>query len=160
MIIGPADTISFLTKEAEFAWSFYQAAELEVRATERYVLIGLAAMYSYLASTKSIPRQFQKIAWHAPTFVVIFAGIRALGLGWRQYQLMRYLQALESRVLCGDVKVVCGEVKILCADANVGWAFSFIGQKSMVALSAGLFYVLLAIFTVFVAYQMTKRNEP
>jgi len=158
VIIQSADAISFLTKEADFAWSLFQAAELEVRATERYVLVGLAGIYSYLASTKTIPSRFQKVAWHAPTFVVVFAGIRALGLGVRQWQLMRYLRTLEGNVLCADVNVLCGNAKALCPVAKIGWAHSFIGQRSIVALSAGLFYVLLATFTIFVAYQMTKKS--
>jgi hypothetical protein len=141
-----APTVAFLAKEAEFVYSLYQAAELEVRATERYVLIGLAAMYSYLAATSDIPRQFRNVAWYAPTFVVVFAGIRALGLGWRQAQLMRYLRDMEGQVLGSD--------------ACSGWAHSFLAQRSIVALSAGVFYFVLAIFTALIAYRMTKVTPP
>jgi hypothetical protein len=51
------EAVQFLTKETEFVYAFYQAAELEVRATERYVLIGLGGMYSYLA-TRDLPAPF------------------------------------------------------------------------------------------------------
>ena len=141
MITASAQTIEFLTKEADFAFNLYQAAELEVRATERYVLVGLAAMYSYLAATKDIP--FRKYAWHAPTFVVVFAGIRALGLGYRQWGVVHYLQTVEA--------------KVLCADASLGWAK--FKQWPIVTLSAVLFYVLLLTFTIFIANRMTNRER-
>jgi len=135
--------VDFLSTEAGFVYKLYEAAELEVRASERYVLIGLAGMYSYLA-TKGVPAQFRSWAWYAPTFIVLFAAIRALGLGWRQGQLIRYLRDTEASVLG--------------ASASAGWAHSFIAQKSIVAASAGIFYVLLLIATIIIARRMTSEQ--
>lgn len=39
------------------------------------------------------------LAWFAPSFVVVFAGIRALGLGWRQGALLSYLKRVEVDAL-------------------------------------------------------------
>src|SRR5688572_4288501 len=84
-------------QQIAFVYEFFQAAELEARATERYVLVALAGMYSYLAS-KEIPRQFRRLAWYAPTLVTVFALFRALLLGWRQSQLLDYLMKVERRL--------------------------------------------------------------
>jgi len=136
--------VEFLTKEADFVYQLYQATELEVRSTERYVLIGLGGLYSYLA-TKTIPDRFRKLAWYAPPFVVLFAGIRALGLGLRQKQLLEYLQVTEA--------------KALEASGVIGWAQSFTNGKPIVATTAAVFYVLLFILTVAIAYRMTSRSS-
>jgi hypothetical protein len=139
----PQAAVELLTKEAEFVYNLYQTAELEVRATERYVLLGLGAMYSYLV-TKSIPDRFRSIAWYAPTFVVLFAGIRALGLGLRQKQLLQYLDKVT-------------EARILQANSAAGWAGNFRCGKAYVAWTAGSFYVLLACMTIVLALRMTRK---
>jgi hypothetical protein len=138
------EAVEFLTKEAEFVYAFYQAAELEVRATERYVLVGLGGMYSYLA-TRERSAPFSRLAWYAPTFVVLFAAIRALGLGLRQAELLQYLKS--------------GEVKVLgCAGASAGWAHSFTAGLPIVATTAGVFYMLLVGLTFAIGWRMTHHQ--
>jgi hypothetical protein len=131
-------------QQATFVYDFFQAAELEARATERYVLVALAGMYSYLA-TKEVPRQFRRLAWYAPTLVTVFAGIRALGLGWRQRQTLDYLIEMERRLPPPN------QVR--------GWGQWFTKQVPFVSISAGVFYVLLIILTLVIAHRMTKTPD-
>jgi hypothetical protein len=136
-----ASAAELLKQQSAFVYEFFQAAELEARATERYVLIALATMYSYLAANgTAIPPQFRELAWCAPTLVTVFAGIRALGLGRRQKQMLDYLKEIEARL------PPPGEIP--------GWAHWFSKQVPFVAISAGVFYLLLTALTVFVAYKM------
>lgn len=127
-------------QQAIFVYEFSQAAELEARATERYVLVALAGMYSYLA-TKEVPRQFRRLAWYAPTLVTVFAGIRALGLGWRQRQLLDYFDRDGKATTAAEPGSRVGAVfraSALCFDFS------------------GVFYVLLIILTLVIAHRMTK----
>jgi hypothetical protein len=98
-------------------------------------------MYSYLA-TKHIPSQFRRLAWYAPTFVVVFAAVRALGLGLRQAQLMRFMATAEA--------------KLLTSDSDVGWAKSFICGPPYMSTTAGVFYIVLAAVTIAVAHHMSS----
>ena len=65
-----------LKQEVTFAYAFFQATEFEARTMERYVLIAVGAMYSYLATTKQIPLPYPQLAWYAPTLVTVIASIR------------------------------------------------------------------------------------
>jgi len=132
----PPDVVAFLTKEAGFVYNLYQAAESEVRMTEGYVLVGLGGIYSYLATKKGrVP--FGRIAWFIPTFIVAFAGLRALWLGVRQAELLKYLEKIEAN--------------LLQMNASLGWATSFRQTGNFMSVTAGAFYVLLLIVTIVVA---------
>jgi len=136
--------MDFLTKEAEFAFGLYQAAELEVRTTERYVLVALGGIYSYLA-TKSgeIPLRFRRLAWYSPTFVVIFAGIRALGLGLRQAEVTRWLCMTEHKL----------------SPNAVGWAKFTHDSPWVVTATACAFYLVLAVVTILAAHLMSRIED-
>ncbi len=123
-----------LKQEASFVLEFFQTAEHEARATERYVLIALGAIYSYLAAQKG---ELPPGAWYAPTFVVVVAFIRAVGLGYRQKQLLKYLQEMEGR--------------LTLPSGVSGWAEWFSKLPPFIAISAGAFYVLLIVVTLVVA---------
>lgn len=129
-----------LKHNVTFVYAFFQAAELEARATERYVLVALGGMYSYLA-TQNIPVDLGRLAWYAPALVAVFGAIRALGLLLRQGQLLDYLVEVDRRLpLQGGVP---------------GWA-QWSGTKlSVLALPAAVFYILLIGLTLFVARGMT-----
>jgi hypothetical protein len=134
----------FLLKEVDFVSSLYQAAELEVRTTERYVLVTLGGIYSYLAS-KDVPGRFRRPAWYVPTFVVVFAGLRALGLGLRQCQLLQWLKTTEAKALVGNV--------------DAGWVQSFTKGAPIVAGTATAFYVVLTILTLVIAWRATRSSS-
>jgi len=137
-----ATTASELLKqEVGFALDVFQAAELEARSTERYVLIALGGMDSYLA-TKQIPEPFRRLAWYAPSWLTAFAALRALALGWRQRQVIAYLYDLECRVSLTSLAP--------------GWAKGQLAQLPFVALSAVAFYGALLFVTLGVARRMTK----
>ena len=96
-------------------------------------------------ATHEIPARFRRLAWYAPTFVVVFAGIRALGLGLRQPQISLWLKQTES--------VALG------TQAHMGWAVFFREQPSVVATTAGVFYLLLTILTATIAYRTTLKTS-
>ena len=139
-------TVDFVSNESKFVYDLYHAAELEVRLTERYVLLALGGIYSYLATTsaKSIPRRFNRLAWYAPTFVVIFAGFRAMGLGFRQKEIMHWLLRAENSSLVG---------------LPPGWAQSTVCGFPIMATTAGTFYIFLAVTTAILAYRMSRSEE-
>jgi hypothetical protein len=124
---------SELTKaEIGFVIKYFESAEVEARTTERYVLVGLGAIYTYLAAHVSdLPR----IVWFAPPLVVFFAAVRALGMGWRQGQILAYLKQVESEL----------------AITRTGWAKWYKDQPPFVAVSAASFYVFLLVVTLGVA---------
>src|SRR4051794_4067756 len=126
--------LEFLTKESEFVYGLYQAAELEVRSTERYVLVTLGALYSYLATRAAtdIPPRFRPLAWYTPVGLVVFAGIRALGLGLRQHWVLKWLERAETRVLPRDG-----------VPASVGWANFSTCHPWVLSTVATIFYVFL-----------------
>jgi hypothetical protein len=137
-------TVDFVSNESKFVYDLYHAAELEVRLTERYVLLALGGIYSYLATTaaKEIPIRFRRLAWYAPTFVVIFAGLRAMGLGIRQKQIMAWLLRAENSSLIDQP----------------GWAQSSVCTFPIMATTAGVFYIFLAVTTGFLAYRMSRSE--
>jgi hypothetical protein len=73
----------------------------------------------------------------------LFAAIRALGLGLRQAELLRYLKS--------------GEVNVLKTGASAGWAHSFTAGFPIVATIAGVFYILLVGLTFTVAWRRTHQ---
>lgn len=136
-----ASVADFLTNESKFVYDMFQAAELEVRTTERWVLITLGAIYSYLATKAKtdIPPPLRGLAWYSPTFIVIFAGLRALGLGLRQGQILDWLKAAETRVLGPN---------------GGGWAQA--KHLWVVTGTATTFYLVLALATVIIARRMNR----
>ena len=119
--------------EIAFVIRYFETAELEARTTERYVLLVLGAMYTYLAAHVS---ELSRIAWFAPTLVVFFAAVRALGMGWRQGQILTFLKKLE-----GDLPVA----------RMSGWAHWYKDQPPLITLSAAAFYIFLLAVTFGVA---------
>ena len=132
---------SFLTSESNFVYDMFQAAELEVRTTERWVLITLGAIYSYLATKAKteVPQPLRRLAWYSPTFIVVFAGLRALGLGLRQGQILNWLQVVETKVLGPN---------------GGGWAQA--KHLWVVTATATTFYLVLALATVIIARRMNR----
>ena len=129
-------SVDFLKQEAAFVFEFFQTAEHEARATERWVLIALGAIYSYLA-TQKIPSGLSVVAWYVPTFVAVAASVRAVGLGWRQYHLLRYLKKVERQV------ALPSQVP--------GWALSYTKAPPFIAISAVIFYAFLIVGTFAIA---------
>ena len=134
---GAKSMTELLMSDMAFAQTFFQAAELEARETERYVLIALAAMYSYLA-TKEIPPSLHRLAWYSPTLIVVFAGVRALALGCRQGKLLNYVASIQQ------------------SDGTQGWAVWFSKQWSSLTVATGLFYLTLLCITLIIARRMTS----
>jgi hypothetical protein len=137
-------TAGLLKDDVAFVYAFFQAAELEARQTERYVLVTLGGMYSYFA-TKEIPDRLRRLAWYSPVLIVVFAAIRALGLMLRQEQLLNYLKHVEQHFP-------------YTADAP-GWANWYARQPSVVALPTVLFYLLLFAITLFIARRMARNVD-
>ncbi|HXH94338.1 MAG TPA: hypothetical protein VNN25_22365 [Thermoanaerobaculia bacterium] len=144
-IIDPT-AADFLSKEATFVYDLYHAAELEVRLTERYVLLALGGIYSYLATTaaKEIPIRFRRLAWYAPTFVVVFAGFRALGLGFRQKEITEWLLRAEYSAHIAK---------------PAGWAQSTVCGFPIMAATASVFYIVLTVTTGFLAHRMSRSDS-
>ena len=124
--------------ELKFVYDLYLAAENEVRSTERWILVILGGIYSYLAAkgTPEVPLPVRRLAWYSPTFIVVFAGIRALGLGLRQKGVMDWLRANEPAT---------------------SWANS--DHLFVVTATATFFYVGLAVATVLIANRMLTPSE-
>jgi hypothetical protein len=129
-----------ITQETAFVYKYFEAAELDARTTERHILIALGAIYSYL-SAKAASLEVPGWAWYAPTLVVLFAGIRAAGLAWRQRQLLDFLAKTESA--------------FLSSDGYPGWAQWYNAQKPLIAVTAAVFYVLLVGVTLAIAVIMS-----
>ena len=134
----------FLTTESKFVQDLFQAAEVEVRSTERWLLIALGAIYSYLATKArtEVPQPLRKLAWYSPTFIVVFAGIRAFGLGFRQWQVLNWLAQTETSVLGAN---------------GGGWAQS--KHPWIVTATATGFYVILALATFIIARLMSRPEN-
>lgn len=139
--------MSFVTEyskqDLDFVYSLFQAAELEARTTERYLLVTLGGMYSYL-STKEIPARLSKMAWYAPALVTLFSAVRALGLLARQVDALNYLKLVEHQYpLAGNLH---------------GWALrSSASPLPLLIVTATLFYVVLLVGTFAVARRMTRQ---
>lgn len=138
------EATELLNSNIDFVYAFFQAAELEARQTERYVLVTIGAIYTYL-TTKEIPARFRQLAWYAPVLIVAFAAIRALGLMLRQMQLLDYLTEIET--------------KFPLPNQAPGWAYWYGKQASVVAWPTAMFYLLLIVVTVVLAYRMRKSLE-
>jgi hypothetical protein len=121
--------------EVDFAFKYFEAAELEARTTERYVIVALGGVYVYLAANVT---QINRLAWFAPTVVVLFAAARAIGMGWRQGELLTYLGKIEN--------------KLPLPGAVDGWAKWYKDRPPLVAISAVLFYAFLAVVTLVIAF--------
>ena len=130
-----------LDQEVAFVFRFFEMAEREARATERYVLIGIGAIFSYLATQESVIEELPLLVWYAPAFVVLMAWFRAVSLGFRQKQLMSYLKTLEA--------------KLTLPTRDSGWATYFTNQGPFVAVWAATFYLVLLLVTVVIAVIMT-----
>jgi hypothetical protein len=131
----------FMQIDINFAIQLFQAAELEARETERFILLAIGAIYAYL-TTKEVPDKFKRVAWFSPPAIAIFAAVRALGLMLRQVQMLEYLRSLES----------CG-----LADSR-GLACWLSHQPPVLALPMGIFYLLLIGITLAIAIVMVRRK--
>jgi hypothetical protein len=140
-----AKGIEFLTKELDFVFSLYQAAELEVRSTERWLLVALAALYSYLATkaARDITARFPRLAWWTPVALVTFAGIRAIALGLRQHYVMIWLQTAETTILPPDF----------------GWASFSESKPWIVSITVAVFYGALVLATTVIAISRSSDKE-
>ena len=125
-----------LQADVAFATALYTAAEAEARQTERYLLIALGAMYAYL-TTKDIPQSLQKIAWYVPAIVTAFTGLRALGLGLRQHDLLKFLACMKG--------------------GQSQFAIAFLSGPSYLAYTIGAFYITLFAASLAVALRVTGR---
>lgn len=137
LVADPKAAADLLTTQLKFAYDLFLAAEAEVRSTERWLLVTLGAMYSYLATKAhaAFPPPLRRVAWYSPAFIVVFAGIRALGLGLRQWQLLEWLKTTEKG----------------------GW--SQVDRTWTVTATATGFYVVLAVATFVIAYRMTRPSS-
>ena len=108
---------------------------------ERYLLVALGGMYSYLA-TKKIPQYYRRLAWYAPTLITALAAFRAFVLGLRQAQIWNYLKEVETQIpLPSGVQ---------------GWAHWYKCQTPYVFITAVVFYALVLGSTLIIARRMTK----
>ena len=131
-----------LNQQVSFLYAFFQATELEARAMERYLLLALGGMYSYLA-TKEVPQQYRGLAWYAPTGIAAFAALRAVVLAVRQAQIWRYIGEEVER-------------QISLPSGVQGWAHWYNGQTPYVLITAAAFYVLVIVSTFVIARRMTR----
>ncbi len=82
----------------------------ELRAVERYAVLGTAAIWTWLASTTNLPVIF-RLAWWIPLFLVILAGIRAFAI-WQMMKLAAlYIKQLEERLGVEGWETYSGRVK-------------------------------------------------
>jgi len=131
----------FIQIDINFAIQLFQAAELEARETERFILLAIGAIYAYL-TTKEVPDKFKRVAWFSPPAIAIFAAVRALGLMLRQVHMMEYLNRVESSGLEDSQRL----------------AFWFSHQPPLLALPMGIFYLLLIGITLAIAVVMVRRK--
>lgn len=135
-----SEASELITQETAFVYKYFEAAELDARVTERHILIALGAIYSYL-STRTASLNLPGWVWYVPTLVVLFAGIRATGLAWRQRQILEFLAKAEAA--------------LLSSHTYSGWAQWYGAQKPLIAATAAGFYVLLFSVTLAIAAVMS-----
>ena len=124
-----------------FAIDLFQAAEKEARETERFILLAIGAIYAYLTTTtKVITDDFSHVAWFAPSAIAVFAAVRAMGLLFRQRQILKYLESVEPNGQAG----------------SQGLALWLSKQPSVLAVPMAIFYLLLFGSTLAVAIRMTR----
>lgn len=130
--------LTFLIKQAEFAYELFAAAENEARSGERYLLVAVGGIYSYLLThATDVARSFGCAPWLVPPILVVFAGVRAAVLAVRQAALLRYLKTLEERAIS--------------ATPGVGWAHAFQGGPPVLSMWAFAFYIAFFILTTIAA---------
>ena len=120
-----------------FAIDLFLAAEKEARETERFILLAIGAIYAYLMTT-NITGTFSRVAWFAPSAIAVFAAVRAMGLLFRQRQMLKYLESVEPNGQAG----------------SQGLALWLSKQPSVLALPMAIFYLLLIGSTLAVAIWM------
>ena len=122
-----------------FAIDLFLAAEKEARETERFILVAIGAIYAYLTTPRDISA-FSRVAWFAPPAIAFFAAVRAMGLLFRQRQILKYLESVEPNGQAGSQSLALWLSK----------------QPSVLALPMAIFYLLLIGSTLAVAIWMIR----
>lgn len=69
----------------------------EMRAVERYAVLGTAAIWTWLTSMTNLPTVY-RLAWWLPFFLVVLAGLRVYTT-WELMKLKgRYIKSCEQRL--------------------------------------------------------------
>jgi hypothetical protein len=146
----PAAEIALHAEQCKYLYQLFDADEKEVRQLERYLLVAIAAIFSFLVN--QITKADYTNLWYFPAFLTCIAGIRAGALGNRQRVWLRTLAEVEQRWATS----VGSEYR----NNGPGWASLYNRYGSYaVTGSAMLFYVALLALTIFTGFIGAEINH-
>jgi hypothetical protein len=127
-------TTDFLLKEYEAARGEMADAVKETRTLERYALLTVAAIWSWVVASRK--PEYDALKW-LPALIVVFFAFRALVLTKHVDFIANYLEKIEKQFALPD---------------SLGFEQQFKNKGTLKRLSAYVFWGLLFVASVIIPY--------